>query len=33
MPGPSSALIPPFRELYARTPADLGDALIGYGLR
>ncbi|MFI6031574.1 hypothetical protein [Amycolatopsis magusensis] len=33
MPGPPSAFTPPYRELYVRTPADLGDALIGYGLR
>lgn len=33
MPGPQSAFIPPYRELHVRDAADLGDALIGYGLR
>lgn len=33
MPGPVSAFVPPYRELYVRDVDDLGDALIGHGLR
>lgn len=33
MPGPVSAFVPPYRELWVRDVGDLGDALVGYGLR
>ncbi|WNV83111.1 hypothetical protein [Umezawaea sp. Da 62-37] len=33
MPGPVSAFDPPYRELYVRDVGDLGDALVGHGLR
>ncbi|MEU7480498.1 hypothetical protein AB0A63_31285 [Lentzea sp. NPDC042327] len=33
MPGPQSAFIPPYSELYVHDTGDLGDALIGHGLR
>lgn len=33
MPGPRSPFIPPYRELHVRDVGDLGEALIGYGLR
>jgi hypothetical protein len=33
MPGPRSAFIPPYGELRVRDLGDLGDALIGSGLR
>ncbi|QFZ20537.1 hypothetical protein [Saccharothrix syringae] len=33
MPGPVSAFVPPYRELHVRDVGDLGNALIGGGLR